>query len=65
MQVTVNGEPRDLPDGATVADLLCQLGLTGPLAVELNRQLCSKPRHADTILKNGDQLEIVTIVGGG
>jgi len=63
--VTINGKKREIADGMNVQTLLSELGLTGPLAVELNRRVCPKRRHSETELNPGDTLEIVTIVGGG
>jgi sulfur carrier protein len=64
--VELNGEPRALADGATVADLLALLQLDARyLAVERNRQVVPRAQHAATLLCDGDQLEIVTLVGGG
>ena len=66
MRVTVNDQPTDLPDTATVADLLAQLALPGTrVAIEVNRQLVRRLNHSDTRLKQGDIVEVVTLVGGG
>ena len=66
VRVVVNGEPREVPPGATVASLLGALGLAGrPVAVELNLGIVPKSAHADTLLSEGDRIEIVTMVGGG
>jgi thiamine biosynthesis protein ThiS len=65
MTVQVNGEPRSLPDGASVSDLLTDLKLTpDKVAVELNRRLVRSDRY-DTSLKEADVVEVVTFVGGG
>ena len=65
MTVTVNGEPRDLPDGETIHALIVRHQLTpDKVAIELNRRLLRADRY-DTPLKAGDQVEIVTFVGGG
>ena len=65
MTVTVNGEPRDLPEAQSVRALLQTAGLTPEkVAVELNRHLLRSDRY-DTPLKDGDEVEIVTFVGGG
>jgi thiamine biosynthesis protein ThiS len=64
--VMLNGEARDLADGATVGDLLGLLKLDPRyLAVELNRRVVPRAEHGRTPLCEGDQLEIVTLVGGG
>ena len=65
MLISVNGNQREVADGSTVEQLLGLLALKGPLAVELNQKVCPKRLHGETKLKNGDVLEIVTIVGGG
>src|SRR5438105_9647786 len=63
---SVNGEPRTLPDGATVAQLLDRLGLDRKrVAVEVNRELVPSARHAERVLTERDAVEIVTLVGGG
>ena len=66
MQIVVNGQPRDACSGTTVADLLGQLELTPThVAVEVNCELIPRQHHADCELSDGDQLEVVTLVGGG
>ncbi|MGL6225197.1 MAG: sulfur carrier protein ThiS [Thermoguttaceae bacterium] len=66
MMITLNGEPRCISKGQTVADLLRELDLTGKyVAVERNRQVVSFRLYAETVLAENDQIEIVTLVGGG
>jgi sulfur carrier protein len=66
MQLLVNGESREVPDGLTVATLLKHLAINAPrVAVELNAEVVVKTRHHDTPLSAGDRVEIVTFVGGG
>lgn len=66
MTINVNNKPLDVPDGATVESLLTQLGLgNAPCAVEVNRVLVPKRLHPQSVLHDGDQVEIVTLVGGG
>ena len=64
--MTVNDEPRTLPDGATVADLVTSLQL-GPrrIAVELNRAIVARADYACTTLCDGDTVEVIQFVGGG
>jgi sulfur carrier protein len=66
VQVTVNGEPRELAGGTTVADLVAALGL-GPrrIAVELNRAIVPRAEYAARPLGEGDTVEIIHFVGGG
>jgi thiamine biosynthesis protein ThiS len=66
MKIQVNGEQRSIVDGANVAELLRELGVTAPhVAVELNLEVVPRANHADTKLHDGDRLEVVTLVGGG
>ena len=66
MKLQVNGEGREVPEGLTLSGLLVHLGLDAPrVAVEVNRALVPKARHAEQRLTDGDQVEIVTFVGGG
>jgi|GEM_PF-201726 len=66
MQIVINGQQRVLNDGLTVADLVRQLQLVPErVAVEVNGQLVRRAVHADTPLRDGDRVEIVTLVGGG
>ncbi len=63
---TVNGEPRTFPGPLSVADLLERLGHDARrVAVEVNREVVSRPRHPERQLGEGDAIEIVTLVGGG
>lgn len=66
MQIQINGQMRDVSDGTTVAELLQELELTLPqVAVERNREVVPRAQHGETVLCDGDELEIVTLVGGG
>lgn len=66
MQITVNGEPREVPKGTTLAALVATLPLPrGPTAVEVNRVLVPRSQHASRVLAEGDAIEVVTLVGGG
>jgi sulfur carrier protein len=66
MTIQVNGESRELPSGSTVAALLGSLGVTQPhVAVELNLEVVPRAQHGETVLREGDRLEVVTLVGGG
>ena len=65
MNIKVNGQDRDVPAGTSVLQLIQQHNLTPQkVAVELNRRLIRSEKY-ETILKDGDEVEIVTFVGGG
>ncbi len=64
--IVVNGESRPFRAGQTVAELLRELGLDSrQVAVERNRDIVPRAEHGQTVLADGDQLEVVTFVGGG
>lgn len=66
MQIEVNGQPREVPEGMTIAMLLRELEVTVPhVAVEVNLEVVPRARHGETKLCAGDRLEVVTLVGGG
>jgi sulfur carrier protein len=66
VRLFVNGEPRELADGATIDTLLAILGVDRRrVAVERNREIVPRSEHAATRLQEGDRVEIVTMVGGG
>ena len=66
MRVVSNGEPVELPDGATVADLLGALGLGARwVVVERNGEPVERRHVATTVLADGDRLELVRAVAGG
>ena len=66
MELSVNGQPQKVAAGTSVADLLEQLNLRPRMvAVERNHELIPRARHAECELQPDDQIEIVTLVGGG
>jgi sulfur carrier protein len=66
MQVRLNGEMREVPDGITVAGLLAHLGVKAQrVAVEVNEAVVTKDLYQKHALGPGDSVEIVAFVGGG
>ena len=66
MEIEVNGQSRSVPDGTTIELLLRAMEVRQPhVAVEVNLEVVPRARHAETVLRNGDRLEVVTLVGGG
>ncbi len=64
--VKLNGERSEVPDGASIEQLLEQLGLAGRrAAVELNGEIVRAQAWADTEIRENDVIEIVHFVGGG
>ena len=66
IQVIVNGATQRFEHPLNVAALLEQLAMAGKkVAVERNGEIVPKSAHAQTLIGDGDQLEIVVAVGGG
>lgn len=67
MNLTVNGEVKTIEsDPLTLPDLLQLLAMDAvPVVVEHNREPLLPAEHAHTVLRNGDQIEIVRVVAGG
>ena len=66
MRVEINGQWQQFDQAPTVAELLEARNLPAKrVAVELNRRILPRGMHAQTLLKDNDAIEIVTLVGGG
>jgi thiamine biosynthesis protein ThiS len=66
LTIQLNGEPRTFEHDISVSQLILGLNLASDrIAVEVNRQVLRKQVWPDTILQNGDRVEIVHFVGGG
>lgn len=63
--IHINGDLEHIPAPATVASLVALRQPRPPFAVEVNRQLVRRTQYESTDLHDGDQVEIVTLVGGG
>ena len=63
--VKVNGEPKDIA-GKTIAEYLATTNYDMKrIAVERNGDIVSKAQYSETVLKDGDSIEVVSFVGGG
>ena len=66
MQILVNGDPREIPDGLTLDRLVEDLGLAGKrIAIEVNAELVPRTAFPGYALAPGDRVEIIQAVGGG
>lgn len=66
MKVTVNGQERELPAGTSVRSLIEQMGLARQAcAAEVNKELVPRREHESRAIKDGDRVELVSLVGGG
>jgi sulfur carrier protein len=66
VQVKLNGEPRVLPDGSTIEQAVAELTVTpSGVAAAINGDVIPRGSWALTVLRDGDQVEVVTAVQGG
>mgnify|MGYP000007866137 FL=1 len=66
MDIRLNGQAFDAPDGCTLQDLVERLGLAGKrLAIEVNGRIETRSAHASHQVQPGDSIEIVQAIGGG
>jgi sulfur carrier protein len=65
MRIIANQIPRDLPSNSRITDLLTMIEAKPPYAVAVNLQFVPKTRHAEYILQDNDQVEIIAPVTGG
>lgn len=66
MEIALNGQTHQVPEGATVATMLQQLGIDARrVAVEVNVTIIKRSAYETTVLRPGDRVEVVHLVGGG
>lgn len=66
LSVTINGEPRQIPDGSSIAAMVAGIGLDPKkVAVERNLEIVPRSTLGEVTVADGDKFEIVHFVGGG
>ena len=66
MQITINGENREIKEGTSLAELIKELGLDGKvMAAAINMQIVKQDKWEETLLAEGDKIELLDFVGGG
>ncbi len=66
MTIRLNGDPHEIPGPLSVSALLAQLEIDSRrVAVELNLDVVKKAAYDSSVIKDGDEVEIVNFVGGG
>jgi sulfur carrier protein len=65
MRILANQIPRELPANSRITDLLMMIEAKPPYAVAVNLQFVPKTRHAEYVLHENDQVEIIAPVTGG
>jgi sulfur carrier protein len=65
-EITLNGDPYAIDGEVRLVALLERLGMRERrVAVEINREIVPKAKYAETVIKPGDNVEIINFVGGG
>src|SRR4051812_25747006 len=66
IEITLNGEPKKLPEPLAVSELLRQYQLDPfKIVVEINHEVVPRLRHGEHLVRPGDRVEIPSFVGGG
>ena len=66
MELVINGESQQVPEGTTAAALLARLGLENArLAMEVNQEIVPRSQFENCTFAPGDRIEIVRAIGGG
>ena len=66
MKIVINGESREFNEGTTLKEVVKELGLEGKvMAAAVNMQIVKQEKWEETILQDGDKLELLDFVGGG
>jgi len=65
MNILINQNTTDLPEGASVADVVAHLAPQPPFAVAVNLQFVPQSGYAEHVLQSGDSVEIIAPVTGG
>ena len=66
MKLVLNGEPKEFPSNLSIQQLLDQLTIpAGRVACEVNLKTIKRALYPDTVLQEGDEVEIIQAIGGG
>jgi sulfur carrier protein len=65
LDITLNGQPLQLPAGASLLDAAQASGVQPPFAAAVNLQFVPRSQYPNTPLKSGDQVELISPVTGG
>jgi sulfur carrier protein len=65
MRIMVNQVAKEVPDQSTIDDVLLLIDAKPPFAVAINYEFVPKTRHAEEILREGDEMEVIAPVTGG
>lgn len=65
MRLIVNQIEKEVPENSSIDDVLLLIDATPPYAVAINYEFVPKGKHAEAILQEGDEMEVIAPVTGG
>jgi sulfur carrier protein len=65
MRIIINQVEREIPENSTIDDVLVLIKAIPPFAVAINYEFVPKTVHAQEVLREGDEMEVITPVTGG
>lgn len=65
MRILVNQVAKEVPHNSTIEDVLVMIDAQPPFAVAINYEFVPKTKHAEEILREGDEMEVISPVTGG
>ena len=66
IQLSINNVPREMPEGSTLADIVQHAGIdVREVAMMVNDAIIARSAYANTVLKHGDSVEMLSFIGGG
>ncbi|MEM6365762.1 MAG: sulfur carrier protein ThiS [Planctomycetota bacterium] len=66
INVIVNGKSENVARPMSIAELVRNVDVPANyLAIEVNGEVVPREQHDSTIVRDGDAVEVVTLVGGG
>jgi sulfur carrier protein len=65
MRLIVNQIEKEVPENSSIDDVLLLIEATPPYAVAINYEFVPKTKHAEAILQEGDEMEVIAPVTGG
>ena len=65
MRIMVNQVTKEVPDQCTIDDVLLLIEARPPFAVAVNYEFVPKTKHAEEVLREGDEMEVIAPVTGG
>jgi len=65
IKIVLNGKNTDISEGEVLGDIVERLKLDGPVAAQVNEEIVRREDFSARELKEGDQVELFRVMGGG